>query len=103
MHEVIGPSAQRRLCGFELSGMNRERYARSVGCIAGRAHDHGLCLEVIARTVNEPHLDVVGLALELARYELAGAVGAVDANDRWIAEIERGPVDHRDQRTRDYH
>src|SRR5262245_3080772 len=78
--------------------MHGERHTGRMSCLASGTHDRGLYLKIITRAMDEPHLDVVSFALELTRHERARLVGAGDADDRGVAEIELWPVDHRYQR-----
>ena len=74
MHEVVGAGPQRGFRDHQLGRVHREALARRVRRIAGGLHDRLLRGEVVALLVDEPHLDVVGVALELARDEGARLV-----------------------------
>ncbi len=103
VHQKIGAGAQRRLGDDQLGRVHREALARRVRGIAGGLHDRLLRREVVALLVDEPHLDVVRLAIELARDELTCSLGRGDCHDRRVAEIELRTLDHRNQGPCDRH
>src|SRR6267142_3674916 len=78
--------------------MRRQAGAAGMRGVPGGLHDRLLLREIVAGLMDEPHLDVVGLALQLARDERARLVRGADLDDRRIAEVELRAVDHRDQR-----
>ena len=71
VHEIVRAGAQRGLGDHEFGRVHGESHARGMGCIAGRLDDRLLRGEVIAGLMDEPDLDVVGLARELARHQRA--------------------------------
>ncbi len=73
---IVGAGAQRRLRHHQLGRVHREALAGRVRRIAGGLHDRLLRGEVVALLVDEPHLDEVGIARELARDQRARRLGA---------------------------
>src|SRR5438034_903087 len=69
--------------------------------VGGCADDGLLGCQVLARAMDEPHLDVVGLAGELAPDQVARRIRRRDLDDRRIAEVELRIRDHRNQWSRD--
>ena len=88
VHQVIRAGAQRGLGDDELGRVHREAHPRRMRRVAGRLDDRFLRGEIVARLVDEPDLDVVGLARELARTSARASSGDVDLDDRRIAEVE---------------
>ena len=51
-------------------------------------------VEIVPRLMDVPHLDVIRPTLELARNQLARAIGRSHADDRRVAEIELRSREH---------
>ena len=100
MHEVVGARPERGLRGLEFGGVDRERHAGLVGGSGDGGDDRFLGGQVRARPMDEPDLDVVGLARQQPRHQRQCLFDRIGLDDRRVVELELRVGDHRDQGSR---
>jgi hypothetical protein len=98
VYEVVRAGVQRGLRHQQLSGVYRQSQARRVRRLRGGAYDRFLRGEIVVRAMNEPHLDVIGLAFQFPCHQLPCLLPGADPHDRWIAQVQLRVIHHGDER-----